>query len=511
MLLSALQAALADVTVIGPAGAVPAENIEITGITDDSRAVAPGDLFVALPGVHVDGHRYIEAAVARGATAVLCQYPPGDDPPVPHLLVAGARAAMADVAARFYGDPSARLNVVGVTGTDGKTTTSFLLHAVLQGTGRKAGLISTVAFRIGDREEYNASRQTTPESPDVQRLLAEAVAAGCTHAVIESSSHALMLDRLRHCHVDAGVFTNLTPEHLDFHGTLEEYRAAKARLFAGLGSRVKDGIGPGVAILNRDDPSYAYMAAASHVPVVSYGLHDKADVRARDVQVTSDGLRFQVTTTLDDQVVDAHSPMIGRFNVSNLLAALAYAGAQGIDLAAAAEALSTVHGVPGRMRRVEAGQSFTIVVDYAHTADSLTKALDELRAVTPASGRLIVVFGAAGERDRSKRAPMGRVAAERCDLVVLTDEDPRLEDRLAIIEEIAAGARAAGARDGDTLLVQPDRRDALRAAVAAARPGDTVLLAGKGHESCIIVGTERLPWDEEDEARAAVAALKIGL
>jgi len=512
MLLSALQAALADATVIGPAGAPPAdvtEITEITGIAYDSRAVAPGDLFAALPGVHVDGHRYIADAVARGAAAVLCQYPPGDDPPVPHLLVADARAAIADVAARFYGDPSERLNVVGVTGTDGKTTTSFLLHAVLQGAGRKAGLISTVAFRIGEREEYNASRQTTPESPDVQRLLAEMVAAGVGYAVVESSSHALMLDRLRHCHFDAGVFTNLTPEHLDFHGTLENYRAAKARLFQSLGRYVKDGIAPYIAIINRDDPSYDDMAAASHVPVLSYGVRDDADVRARDVRVTSDGLRFEVTSPFNKLGTSVHSPMMGRFNVYNLLAALAYAGAQGIDLGDAAQALSTVRGVPGRMRRVEAGQPFTIVVDYAHTADSLAKALDELRAVT--SGRLIAVFGAAGERDRSKRAPMGRVAAERCDLVVLTDEDPRLEDRLAIIEEIAAGARAAGGRDGDTLLSRPDRRDALRTAVAAARPGDTVLLAGKGHESCIIVGTERVPWDEEDEARAAVAALKAGL
>ena len=503
MLLSHLRSALTDATL---AGAPNAGATEITGIAYDSRAVAPGGLFVALPGVHVDGHRYIEAAVARGASAVLCQYPPGGNPPVPHLLVSDTRAAMADVAARFYGDPSERLNVVGVTGTDGKTTTSFLLHAVLQGTGHRAALISTVAFRIGDREEYNASRQTTPESPDVQRLLAEAVAAGCTHAVVESSSHALMLDRLRHCHIDAGVFTNLTPEHLDFHGTLDEYRAAKARLFQTLGGGHKRDV-PAVAILNRDDPSYDAMRAASAAPSVSYGLSAESDVRAHDLAVSVDGISFRATTPADEIVV--RSPMIGRFNVYNLLAVLAYAYAQGIDLGDAAAALSRVYGVPGRMRRVEAGQPFTIVVDYAHTADSLTKVLDELRAVT--RGRLIAVFGAAGERDRGKRAPMGRAAAARCDLVVLTDEDPRLEDRLAIIEEIAAGARAAGAREGDTLLIRPDRRDAVRAAVAAARAGDTILLAGKGHESCIIVGTEKVPWDEEDEARAAVAALKVGL
>jgi len=504
MLLSHLRSALTDATLVG---APNAGATEITGIAYDSRAVAPGDLFVALPGVHVDGHRYIEAAVARGASAVLCQYPPGGNPPVPHLLVSDTRAAMADVAARFYGDPSERLNVVGVTGTDGKTTTSFLLHAVLQSTGHRAALISTVAFRIGDREEYNASRQTTPESPDVQRLLAEAVAAGCTHAVVESSSHALMLDRLRHCHIDAGVFTNLTPEHLDFHGTLDEYRAAKARLFQSLGQGGRKQDVPAVAVINRDDASYDAMRAASAAPVVSYGLNVESDVRAHDLAVSVDGISFRATTPAGE--ITVHSPLIGRFNVYNLLAALAYAYAQGIALEDAALALSAVYGVPGRMRRVEAGQPFTIVVDYAHTADSLTKVLDELRAVT--RGRLIAVFGAAGERDRSKRAPMGRVAAARCDLVVLTDEDPRLEDRLDIIEEIAVGARAAGAREGDTLLIRPDRRDAVRVAVAAARAGDTILLAGKGHESCIIVGTEKAPWDEEDEARAAVAALKVGL
>ena len=504
MLLSHLRSALAEATSLGPPDA---DTTEITGIAYDSRTVAPGNLFVALPGARVDGHRYIEAAVARGAAAVLCQYPPGDDPPVPHLLVPDARAAMADVAARLYGDPSEKLDIVGVTGTDGKTTTAFLLHAVLQGTGRRAALISTVAFRVGDREEYNASRQTTPESPDVQRLLAEAVAAGCTHAVVESSSHALMLDRLRHCHIDAGVFTNLTPEHLDFHGTLDEYRAAKARLFQSLGQGGRKQDVPAVAVINRDDASYDAMRAASAAPVVSYGLNVESDVRAHDLAVSVDGISFRATTPAGE--ITVHSPLIGRFNVYNLLAALAYAYAQGIALEDAALALSAVYGVPGRMRRVEAGQPFTIVVDYAHTADSLTKVLDELRAVT--RGRLIAVFGAAGERDRSKRAPMGRVAAARCDLVVLTDEDPRLEDRLDIIEEIAVGARAAGAREGDTLLIRPDRRDAVRVAVAAARAGDTILLAGKGHESCIIVGTEKAPWDEEDEARAAVAALKVGL
>jgi UDP-N-acetylmuramoyl-L-alanyl-D-glutamate--2,6-diaminopimelate ligase len=392
--------------------------------------------------------------------------------------------------------------VVGVTGTDGKTTTCYLLHALLQGTGHPAGLIGTVAFRVGEREWENTSRQTTPESPDVQRLLAAMVAAGVEYAVVEATSHALVLERLRGCHFDAGVFTNLTSDHLDFHGTVENYRAAKARLFRQLGAYPKARSRP-VAVLNRDDPSYEYMRAASSAPVLSYGLHPEADVRAHEVTVGAGGIRFRFITPHGEALV--RSPMTGRFNVSNLLAALAYAVAQGIDVAAAAAALGTMRGVPGRMRRVDAGQTFTVVVDYAHTPDSLAKVLDELRPLT--AGRLIAVFGAAGERDRGKRPALGRIAAERCDVVVLTDEDPRLEDRLAIIEEIAVGARAAGAHDGTNLLIHPDRREAIAAAVGLARAGDLILLAGKGHESCIIVGTERIPWDEEAAAREAIAAV----
>lgn len=496
MLLSSLLSALPSAMITGPRDAA------ITGIAYDSRAVSRGDLFVALPGVHVDGHRFIEAAVARGAAAVLCQYAPGAEPPVPHILVPDTRAAMADLAAALYGHPSERLDVVGVTGTDGKTTTSFLLHALLQGTGRPAGLISTVAFRVGDVEWENETRQTTPESPDVQRMLAEMVAAGVRYAVVESSSHALVLERLRGCHIDQGVFTNLTSDHLEFHGTVESYREAKSRLFRRLGSRAKPGVAP-YAILNRDDTNYEYMRAASAAPVISYGRHPDADVRALDAEVTAGGIRFRALTPRGE--VALRSPLTGRFNVSNLLAALAFAHAQGINLDAAAAALGAAPGVPGRMRRVDAGQPFTVVVDYAHTADSLARVLDELRAL--ATGRLIAVFGCAGERDRTKRPEMGRIAAERCDVMILTDEDPRLEDRLDIIEEIAIGARTAGARDGESLRVRPDRREAIEMAMRLARPSDVVLLAGKGHESCIIMGTERLPWNEEDEARRAIAAL----
>ncbi len=483
-----------------PAAALRGDgDTSVTGIAYDSRAVRPGDLFVALPGVHVDGHRYIAPAVAAGAAAVLGQEEPPVGLTVPYARVPDSRAAMADVAAAFYGHPSDRLTMVGVTGTDGKTTTGFLLHALLQGTGRPAGLIGTVSYRIGEHEWQNDSRQTTPEAPDVQRLLAAMVDAGVRYAVLEATSHALVLERLRGCRFDAGILTNVTSDHLDFHGSVEAYRAAKARLFRGLGAG--RATAP-VAVLNRDDASYDYMCAASAARVLSYGLHAEADVRASEAEVTASGIRCRVVTPTGTAAL--RSPLTGRFNVSNLLAALAYGYSQGIDLREAAAVLGTVAGVPGRMRRIDAGQPYTVIVDYAHTPDSLAKVLDELRPLT--AGRLIAVFGAAGERDRLKRPVMGRLAAERCDIVILTDEDPRLEDRRAIIEEIAAGARAAGAHVGTSLLLHPDRREAIATAACLARPGDTILLAGKGHEGCIIMGNERIPWDEEREARAAIAA-----
>ena len=470
-------------------------DVDVSGIAYDSRAVRPGDLFVALPGVHVDGHRFIGTAIERGAVAVLCQRDPGDVGSVARLVVPDTRAAMADVAAAFYGHPSRRLRVVGVTGTDGKTTTSYLLHALLQGTGHPAGLIGTVAFHIGERTWENSTRQTTPESPDVQRLLREMAQAGLEYAVLEASSHGLVLDRLRGCHVDVGVLTNVTSEHLDFHGTRESYLEAKSRLFRHLGSG--DKAAPPRAILNRDDPAFAYMRAAGAVPAVSYGLGPEADVRAENAGISADGIRFRALTPAGP--VDVRSPMTGRFNVYNLLAAVAFAVAEGIDLDTAAAALAAMPGVPGRMRRVDEGQPFSVIVDYAHTADSLAKVLDELRPVT--RGRLIAVFGSAGERDRAKRPLMGRAAAERCDVAILTDEDPRGEDRQAILEEIAAGAVSAGAVRGETLRLRPDRREAIALAVEMARPGDTVLLAGKGHEHSIIVGRESLPWDESQVAR----------
>lgn len=499
MRLTSLLPNVPDAALAGPREA------NISGIAYDSRAVQPGDLFVALPGLRADGHGFIAAAVAHGAAAVLCQRAPETEPAVPHVVVSDARKAMADVAAAFYGYPARRLGLVGITGTDGKTTTGFLVHALLQGTGHAAGLIGTVAFKVGDSVHSNTIHQTTPEAPDVQRLLAEMVEACLEFAVIEASSHALMLERLRGCPISTGILTNITSDHLDFHGTLENYRAAKARLFSGLVAKASGA--SACAILNRDDASYEYMCAASAAPVLSYGLRSDAAVRAHDVEVRADGIRFRASTP--SGIVDISSPLTGRFNVYNLLAALAFAVAQDIPLDMAATALAGMQGVPGRMQRIDEGQPFSVVVDFAHTPDALMKVLDELRPLT--TGRLIAVFGAPGERDRTKRPLMGRIAAERADLVILTDDDPRSEDRHQIIAQIASGARNAGPRHGTTLHLCADRREAILLAVRAARPGDTVLLAGKGHEDSITIGTHRMPWDEAAAARDAISALGAAL
>ena len=476
------------------------DGVEIASIAYDSRCVEPGALFVALAGAHVDGLRFAPLAIAAGAVAVLCERAP-DDETVPYLVVPEARAAMADAAVALYGDPSARLDVVGVTGTDGKTTTSFLVHALLRGTGHPTGLLSTVTARIGAIDTPLPLHHTTPESGDLQRLLREMVDAGLTHAVVETSSHALALERVRGCSFNAGIVTNITPEHLDFHRTMEEYREAKARLL-----RVLDAgpAGSPVAILNRDDPSFDLLRAASAAPVLSFGRGAEAMVRAVDEVVTASGVSFRALTPAG--AVGVRSPLTGAFNVMNLLAALSLAVARGIDLQDAAAALETMRDVPGRMQKIAAGQPFNVVVDFAHTPDALAKALDTLRAVTPPPGKLIAVFGAEGERDPRKRRPMGRAAAQRCDLVIVTTEDPRSEKPEDIASEIVSGARDAGARENENLFVVLDRTEAIAMAVASARPGDTVVLGGKGHEPFMHLDSGDIPWDEAQVARDALAA-----
>jgi UDP-N-acetylmuramoyl-L-alanyl-D-glutamate--2,6-diaminopimelate ligase len=477
--------------VIGPQRVIGMPVGEVRGLAYDSRAVEPGTLFFAVPGVHVDGHDFVPQAVSAGAMAVVTEREL-PDLAVPQLIVARSRDALADAAAAWFDHPSRKLHVVGVTGTDGKTTTSFLAEAMLRAAGRKPGLVGTVEVAIGDEHMPNEERNTTPEALELQGLLAQMVAAGNDSVVMEATSHGLAQARTRNVAFDVGILTNLTSEHLEYHGSLDNYRAAKAMLFQQAP----------IAILNADDPSYEYFRDQSSGRVVTYALEADADVRASAVDARANGTSFDVTAGEWSGRVDLHLP--GSFNVHNALAVVALAQAEGIDLDLAARALGAVAGVPGRMETVDLGQPFGVVVDYAHTADSLGKVLNVLRPL--ATGRVIAVFGSAGERDPTKRPAMGRVAAELADVSIVTDEDPRLEDPRLINEAIAAGARAAGAHDGDDLLVIDDRTAAIARAISLARAGDVILLAGKGHEKNIIYGTKGRWWDEKEVARRALRA-----
>lgn len=496
---------------IGDPAHLPLPNPHITAVVYDSRAVTPGALFVAYCGFHTDGHTYIPQAIERGAAAVVYEDPAWDARiPVPALRTPNARVALAPLAAAFYGCPGRRMRVVGVTGTDGKTTTTFLTSVALEAGGALTGLMGTVDFKIAGRMWANDSRQSTPEAPEVQALLRTMVDAGCSYAVVEATSHALSArwNRLAGCAFDIAVLTNVTQEHLDFHGTVEQYRRDKARLFEML-AEFRDADAPHkqrkIAVANADDPYHRMFldAAPAYAERLTYAVHADADVRAEEVCSTRDGLRFRVTTPWG--AADARLRLTGDFNVWNALAALTVACAEGVPLDACLAALERVPGVRGRMERIEAGQPFTVLVDYAHTPGAFEKLMRIVRPLT--AGQLIAVFGSAGERDRAKRPLQGEIAGRFCDLVVLTDEDPRLEDREAIIADIAAGAEAAGKRIGETCLCIPDRALAIRAAFARARPGDIVLLLGKGHEGSIIYGTTPMPWDEAAEARRALAEL----
>jgi UDP-N-acetylmuramoyl-L-alanyl-D-glutamate--2,6-diaminopimelate ligase len=481
-------AELADV--IGPERVVGMPIGEVTSLAYDSRKVTPGTLFFAVPGDHVDGHEFILEAVTHGALAVVAEREtPGIS--TPQLIIARTRDALADAADAWYGRPSERLEVIGVTGTDGKTTTSYLAVAALQAGGRWPGMIGTVAIRVGDEQRSNEDRNTTPEALELQEMLADMVEAGNDCVVMEATSHGLAQARVRNCRFRIAIVTNVTSEHLEFHGTLEAYRAAKAML-------VEEAP---MAILNADDPTFPFFRDRARGRVMTYAVGAPADVRAAKIDPRADGTTFTVVGPQWAGEVNLQLP--GAFNVYNALAALALAEIEGIDPSDAAAALGTVGGVPGRMERIDGGQPFGVVVDYAHTADSLAKVLRTLRPLT--TGRLIVVFGSAGERDRIKRPALGRVAAELADIAIVTDEDPRLEDPRAINEAIADGARAAGARDGETLLVIDDRRAAVARAISLARPGDMLLLAGKGHEGSIIYGTQKAWWDECDVARQELA------
>ncbi len=478
--------------------------MEISSLAYDSRKVQPGSLFIAVPGTHTDGRRFLDQAAQQGARLALGASLDGLVTPFPYLEVTDVRQALADLAAAFYQYPAQKLCTIGVTGTDGKTTTSNLISSIFDYAGKRSGLMTTANFRIGGQEWENTSRQSTLESLEVQEFLRRMLDAGVSHAIVESTSHGLELQRVRNCFFDVAVVTNITSEHLDFHKSVEAYRRAKARLFEMLDPERDKGLGArSVAILNRDDSSYEILKPYCRVPIVDYAIDAPAAIRAVDVELLPSSMRFR--TLLPDGEIRVEAPLVGRFNVSNCLAAITTAYSQGIEPRIIAEALAQVHGVAGRMERIIEGQDFAVVVDYAHTAESLAKVLDTLRPLT--KGRLIVVFGSAGERDRQKRPEMGRIAALKADFTVITDEDPREEDRETILREIAGGAEAQGKQEGTDFLRIADRTQAIARAFQYAQAGDTVLLAGKGHEQSIFIGREKLPWDDREAARAQLHAL----
>lgn len=462
---------------------------KIAGIEFDSRAVTAGDLFICVTGADADGHNYASDAVARGAAAVLVERFLDLPSAVAQVRVTDARRSMAAVARRFHEFPDKRLGLIGVTGTDGKTTTATLLTEIFLVSGRSPGLISTVDRRIGTERSPNPEHQTTLSSLESQSLLAEMVAAGNDWAVLETSSHGLDIGRVDGFAFDIAVFTRITREHLDYHRTLAAYVEAKALLLdlvsASSGTRDKWAVLPA-----GDDHLQLLQKRAGTVPVLTYGRSARADVRGTALTGSMDGVRFTALTPWGTAEIE--SPLVGEFNVDNSLAAIATAGALGVSLGDCARGIAGFTGVVGRMQTVDCGQPFKVIVDYAHTAESLKNVLDLLATYSP--GRLLLVFGSAGERDQEKRPAMGAVASRGADYFVISDEDPRGEDPDQIASDIRDGALAA--RPDTPHAIVHDRRDAIRHVFERAGPGDTILLAGKGHEKSIIGPAGPSLWNE---------------
>ncbi|WP_191380044.1 UDP-N-acetylmuramoyl-L-alanyl-D-glutamate--2,6-diaminopimelate ligase [uncultured Flavonifractor sp.] len=463
-----------------------AGDVECSGICYDTRTMVPGCLFVALPGYKTDGHKYIAQALEQGAAAVLCQHPPEGEGP--WLVTPDARAALAAVSANWFGHPARDLTLLAVTGTNGKTTTTYLLKAMLEGVlGARVGLIGTNQNMVG--EEVLPAHRTTPESYEVQQLLREMADAGCTHVVMEASSHALVLHRLDGLRFRAGIFTNLTQDHLDFHGTMEAYRDAKGLLF-----RQSD-----TAVLNLDDEAGRYFARTVAVPRLTYSeRRDEADLTAKNLRLFPDRVEFEAVA--EGAISRVRLPIPGGFTVYNALGVLTCGLALGLPLADCADALAKAPGVKGRIEVVPVPADFAVIIDYAHTPDALENILTTVRDFT--AGRVICLFGCGGDRDRTKRPQMGAIAGSLADVAVVTSDNPRTEEPEAIIRDILPGLEGTAAQ----VVVEPDRRAAIRRALSLAKPGDTVVLAGKGHETYQEVGTRVLHLDEREEVAAYFAS-----
>jgi UDP-N-acetylmuramoyl-L-alanyl-D-glutamate--2,6-diaminopimelate ligase len=467
-----------------------------TGVTHDSRRVEPGVVFVALRGLKADGAAFAPQAIAAGAAAIVSERGPAGSVAVPWLVVPDARLALAIASAEFFGHPSRQMQVVGITGTNGKTTTAYLVSTMLETAGVKCGLMGTVTYQLGNRS-FDATR-TTPEAPDVQGFMREMVASGCRACAMEVSSHALALRRVDGIRFAAAVFTNLTRDHLDFHSGMDDYFAAKRRLF----EMLPDGA---PAVINADDPRGASLVDLVRRPV-TYGMTRPADVSPGPIAYSLDGLQFDIRAPKG--AVRVRSKLVGKPNAYNILAAVATATELGIPPDAIEQGLERLDGVPGRFQMVSgASDEVRAVVDYAHTDDALRNLLETARPM--ATRRLITVFGCGGDRDRTKRPLMGMVAARLSDVVVITSDNPRSEDPNQIIEEIKRGADAETRQSGAEVVIRPDRRDAIRDAIGLAGPGDLVLVVGKGHETYQEIGGRTFAFDDVAVAKEALEARRL--
>ncbi len=494
--------------------ALPPDGLDkdVLAIVQDSRSVKSGSLFVAVQGFHADGHQFIPQAVQQGAVAVIAEEKRGASisADTPLIQVPDSRTALAFLADAFYGHPSQRLKLIGITGTNGKTTTNYLVQSMLSAGGFAAGLIGTIHHRVGDN--IYPALNTTPESLELQQLLAEMVERGFGHCVMEVSSHALALGRTAACVFSVGAFTNLTQDHLDFHRTMEEYFQAKRSLFAGLGP-------DNHAVVNLDDPYAREIINATKATVTTTGLSAGADIHPRGtIAHDMDGLSFVVKTL--SGTIDVESPLVGAHNVFNILTAVGIGTVLGLPNSAIALGIKNLQAIPGRMEKVDEGQPFGVIVDYAHTEDAIMRLLGSVREV--AAGRIIMVFGCGGDRDRTKRPLMGAAAVEGSDIVIVTSDNPRTEDPLVVIGEIAAGMEKIGFRMAENkkaspssfplektpYFIVPDRREAIQRAITMAMPGDVVVIAGKGHEDYQIIGETKNHFDDREEARRAIRTME---
>jgi UDP-N-acetylmuramoyl-L-alanyl-D-glutamate--2,6-diaminopimelate ligase len=487
-----------------PLPASLSNQVLVHDIASDSRQVQPGSLFVALEGSSSDGHSFIPDAIQRGAIAVVGTKPL-HNLDIPYVQVQDSRQALAYLAAAYYHYPARKLTVIGITGTEGKTTTANLIYQIMKEGGVPTGMISTMDAIIGEQVLDTGFHVTTPDATDVQRYLAMMATKGITHVILEATSHGLAQKRIEACEFDIAVLTNITHDHLDYHGNIAAYRAAKALLFISLEKTFTKRQGtPRLAILNRDDSSFKYLSGLTSVSKISYGKHPDADIRAEQVHSDSRGIYFMVEGPTFHFPVE--SSLIGEYNISNILAAVSTT-AVGLKLEpqVVQRGVKALAAIPGRMEHIVLGQDFMVIVDFAHTPNSLYCTLETARKLT--RGRVIALFGSAGLRDRLKRRMMAQISTWLANLTILTAEDPRSESLDEILSEMAAGAQAQGGIENKTYWRIPDRREAMRFAVNQAKPGDVVIACGKGHEQSMCFGDIEYPWDDRVAMRAALSEL----